>query len=191
MKTIKYTLICLVAFLLWNGMVKGQSDSINKAAKSSSASSDKEILLLEKKYNGVTYKYNKIVKGKYLKCSLNNLVDNRKLKKIKGRLTKIDTSFMVINKTIVYYNQISRISMWTTPKIIVKAFSVPIILAGAIGGAIGIVFGATSGALLIPAGIAIGVALLVIPVHKYDFSVWTCSKSTNKIFKQKKRNLKK
>ena len=27
MKTIKYTLLCLVAFLLWNGMVKGQSDS--------------------------------------------------------------------------------------------------------------------------------------------------------------------
>ncbi len=27
MKTINYTLICLVAFLLWNGMVKGQSDS--------------------------------------------------------------------------------------------------------------------------------------------------------------------
>ncbi len=27
MKTIKYTLICLVAFLLWNGIVKGQSDS--------------------------------------------------------------------------------------------------------------------------------------------------------------------
>ena len=55
MKTIKYTLICLVAFLLWNGIVKGQSDSTKYKKHRISLDYNFDFIMRESDVDGFTH----------------------------------------------------------------------------------------------------------------------------------------
>ncbi len=151
----------------------------------------REILLLEKKSPaGKTIAYTYLAKGRRVICRLQNEADSGKIMKIRGKITRIDSSFMVVNNTRVHFDKIVSLSTWTRSRTGLHIAGGPLLLGGCTTFLVcAVLF--VSAATIVPAflgGVA-GVVFLCIKGHKYDFIYWSCSKATYTDYLEKKMEL--
>ena len=105
MKTIKYTMICLVAFLLWNGMVNGQSDSTKYKKHRISLDYNCDFIMRESEEDGSTH-YNLLYAYRLMP-----FLDNKYSYSIGLNYRYYFKKYFFIKSNLYYRNQISRLGM--------------------------------------------------------------------------------
>ncbi len=100
MKTIKYALLCLVPFLLWNGIVKGQSDSTKYKKFQVSVSYHRDYILRQYNIVGATH-YDPIYG--YDVYAFYNLYDNYSFE---GNFKYYPKKFFYVKMGLLYRTQL-------------------------------------------------------------------------------------